>query len=863
MKLPAAGGPPTNPDGTPESSGGLRPPGSPVEPWSEDPPVAAASGSPLPPPARPAPSAGAGSTKGTPTPRSRAIARPWWLRAHLPLVLLVVAFTVGYFVACWIRFQALYDTNWDLGINMQALWSTTHGSVLYEAGDYETTGVKSLLSIHSTYIAIPVAYLYALIPGPGTLFAIQAAVVASSAVPLYLIGRKGGLTEAWLIGGLAVYLLTFTISSAILYDFHWEAFIPAEFAWTYYLWTQRRYALAFVPAVLGVLTLEVFPFLLVGLVLYFAYHSVSRRFFSHQSESSPASSNEGEGAFSRTWPLLGLLIFALVSYVVLRVLQHDVVPMIVGTTPSSLSHQISLGYSQLFGITATSQTLPPSLVYWFLLFAAFGFIPLLVRQSLLLLSLPWFWASVFVDPTYASAFGNQYAFVAVATLAVAFIEGLAAVQRSVQANDTRAPTPLEWLLVVVPFFVIAVLYSTQILRPTREGEYVLLVAGVVVVAVLFLILLSRSRRAGWSRTVWHTTTRVRDSEGRVAYRQSTRFSIRLPRTEAPPPIAGLTRYRSKAGPVLVGVLVIVVMSNLALSPFSPANFQATVFPGYRFSTTMNPAYTDVPHLLANLPANATIVASDNLFPFVADDSNAYSLLFGKATGTPFLPFNAHRLPAYVLVSISEWSAVPSFLTNSIFNQSDYGLVGMIYSGGYPESIYLLESGYQGASTIYEATPFSNTTVLCPSEFDLGASGRLVAASGTACGSEIESVPAANLSGNGHTVWFGPYLTVLPGEYELTISLKGGVDAGKSAKSGVVLLNGGGYGVTSPWYSFNVDGTSLSPSSWTNVTLELNITWPVSGAEFRGYIDYTGSNPTKANGFIDLNFVQLSRIAAPE
>ena len=821
-------------------TGGVNPSAPWVEPW-------------------PAPATG---PKEAPSPSDAPIERPasWWTRWHLSLVLLVVVAAAGYFAVSWWRFQEFYDTNWDLGINMQALWSTTHGYVLYESGDYETAGLKSLLSLHSTYIGIPVAYLYALAPGAATLFALQASVVAFSAVPLYLIGRRAGLPESWLIAGLAVYLLTFTISSAILYDFHWEAFLPAEFAWTYYLWTQRRYYLAIVPAVVGVLTLEVFPFLLVGLVLYTAYPAI-RQLVRQPAASLRSVWSDLGGHVRRALPAISLLAFAVVGYVVLRVAQHDLIPALVGTAPKSLASQVSLGYSQLFGVVATSHTIVPSLVYWLLLFAAFGFIPLLTRQSLLLLSVPWFWASVFVDPGYSSAFGNQYAFVALATVAIAFMEGLAAVHRATTEVEAKALLPLEWLVVVVPFFILALLASPQLLRPTVEGEELAAGMAVIVVAVLGLVLLSRSRTRADAWTVWETRSRIVDPDTGATYRQTTRLRTRVPRSSVPPRLQELTRFRPRAGPLVAGILVIVVLCNLALSPFSPGNFQATVYPGYRFSTAGNPAYADLSDLLAPLPKGATIVASDNLFPYVADDVHAYSLLFANPTGAPYLPFNSTHLPPYVLLSLSEWSAVPNFLRNSIFNASQYGVVSMIYYPPYPDSIYLFQAGYVGPTDILQATPFPDSMTICPSSFSLGASGALVSADGTRCGDEIVSSPAANLSGNGHTVWFGPYMTLLPGQYAVTMSLKGGVDAGKAGKTNILLLNGGGYGVSPAWYSFNLNGTQLSATTWTNITVDLNLTWPVAGVEFRGYLDFNGSvKPVVANGFVDLNYVEVDRIS---
>ena len=779
-----------------------------------------------------------------------------WLRSHGLLVVLVIGFSVGYFLASFLRYQEFYGTNWDLGIAMQALWSNTHGHLLYEAGDYESAGLESFLEVHTTFIAVPISYLYALLPGAATVLALQAAVVASSAIPLYLIGRRAGLSQGWTVAALSVCLFSFAVTSAILYDFHWEAFIPAEFAWTFYLWSTRRYALAVIPAALGVLTLEVFPFLLVGLVLYFAYP-----WFKRWLRGPSAKDENAEAPLSRILPLVGLLTFAVVSYVVLRLVQHEVIPRLVGTPPLAAGSQLSSSYLQIFAVTATVHSIPVSLVYWLLLFAAFGFLPLLARQSLLILSLPWFWASVFVHPRFSQEFGDQYAFIAVATISIAFVEGFAQVHQSARKSETKSLLPLEWVIIVVPFLIIALLYSTALLAPTAMGENVLFIVAVIVGVILVVMALSRERKSGWSKTVVRQSYTIRSSGDRLSLNRRSKIVFQSPQAPAPPRWVGLTGFRPKAAPVLGGILAVVIVSNLALSPFFPANFYATVFPGYHFSYSGNPAYGDVNQVVSVIPSGAIVVASDDLFPFVADNDHAYSFGAGAAK-LSYFPFPATNLPAYVLLSARDWAQVPAFLRAQLFNVSAYGQIMMVYSQEYPGGIYLLEHGYQGPTTVLQAVPFPNTQLLCPSDFSLGASGRLEAANGTQCGSEIISVPASNLSGNGHSIWYGPYATLLPGRYMVTMSIEGGVNPGQPATASFGVLDGSAYGLPSNWYSFNVRSTNISATQWRTVTVWLNLTHAVSGAEFRGYINYSGvPKPSSATGFLDLNYIEIVRVSA--
>ncbi|MGA7924046.1 MAG: DUF2079 domain-containing protein, partial [Thermoplasmata archaeon] len=247
----------------------------------------------------------------------------------LLLLLLVAAFSVFYFALSLLRYTEFYATNWDLGIGMQSLWTLTQGYPANAAGNYEFVGAGSFFFIHTTYILIPVAGLYGLVPSASTLFALQAVVVASSAIPLYLIGRAARVPVWLLLVALTVYLGSFPIVSAVLFDFHWEAFILAEFLWTYYLWDRGRYWAALIPVTAGLLTLEVFPVLMVGLVVYFAYpFLVSLR------RTPRAALHDLIAHPRRAAPLLGLLVLVALAHFLLSYLTAEGLPLLTGESPT-------------------------------------------------------------------------------------------------------------------------------------------------------------------------------------------------------------------------------------------------------------------------------------------------------------------------------------------------------------------------------------------------------------------------------------------------------------------------------------------------------------------------------------------------
>ena len=73
---------------------------------------------------------------------------------------LVAAYVIVSFVMASLRFTGFFDENWDFGIFQQALWSTTHGHVLFEAGDYELLGVSSFFQVHPSFLLLGLAGVY-------------------------------------------------------------------------------------------------------------------------------------------------------------------------------------------------------------------------------------------------------------------------------------------------------------------------------------------------------------------------------------------------------------------------------------------------------------------------------------------------------------------------------------------------------------------------------------------------------------------------------------------------------------------------------------------------------------------------------
>lgn len=710
-----------------------------------------------------------------------------------------------------LRFENFFTGNWDLGINQQLLWTTTHGRLLYETGDASFYNVQSFLQVHPTFVALLIAPIYGAAPSPTTLFVVQSLVFVASVIPIFLLVRQLVADRAMVWAVIVLYLASFPVVSSLLYDYHWEAFIPLEYLSFFYLVRSRRYVWSLVPLAFGLLTLEVFPFLVVGvafLILYEEYAKARPRLH----------------GFLRNRQIqiaIALVIGMVVAYVALRLVQYVAVPVILGSS-SGLS-QVPGAISSPFAIDLTWKSLGLSSSYWLLLMAAVAFLPLYAPRYLLL-TLPWFVYSVFLSPFFSSQFGNQYALVAMATLSVAMVFGYGRVLQI--APRIRAQGILILLLLV--------------------SGLALLVASI-----------------GWSRTLlsrsisWplHVLIAILPA-GILASIVYMRLRNRRGSASGPPAKAPTWMHPPSRSTVVAATVVAFVAFNVAMSPLNPGNFRATEYPGYSLKYAPNPAAAQMEWVTSQIPANAVVLTSTFLFPYVANNPNAWAVPWYPPAPNqpPFrLPFSPTNLPRYVLTDAFDWGNFPSFITSALSNSSTYGLVAFVYVTGYPGTISLFEIGYLGPTEgrfVSEALP---VRYFSAQNLTVGPSGQVRAVNSSKFGEVIDTVPVMHPTISNRTIWSGRTMSLPPGSYELTASLSGGSSSNGNSSEPILTMTGESPNGTSV-YNLFVYGSELSPEGWSEVHWFLNLPEAYPEFSFQGYLDYLGGNP---NGWISLNYIEVS------
>ncbi len=568
----------------------------------------------------------------------------------LPFIcLVIVTYMIVFSLIYYIRYLDFFTSNWDLGIEMQMLYSTGHGLILYEAGDFQTYGVLSHLEIHSTYIAIPVAYLFQIFRSALFLYVMQAFFISIAIIPLRKIAAISGISRKAAFFLIAVYLLNFPLIASSFYDFHWMSLMPFLLFSLFVTVKERRFYSSISLVVIGTLTLEVFPFLALGILLYFYLENSGLR----------VSGIIRNIKKKESILLYGIAILSISSYVIVTILQTRIIPGLLDNA-AGIANVETYSTQSLYPVSFHLMEAGDSLFYWLILYSAFGFIPFLYPKHLIL-NIPWLYESIFLMPRYAGI-ADQYNFIAIPALVIGLAFGLKKIEAS---GDKRLVYLIPLIAVITVLVMIAANGFT--ITGTSPARIILMAIGGIAVNATFYILLKRVHLKGTGGNLRRSLITAR------------KFS-------------------------LVVLLVLLLAFNVAMSPLNTHNDSNTPDSGYAFSYSLNPEYPKMQMLVSMIPGNSTVVASDNLFPYVASDSNALSFYWRNLSniGYPvYVDFSNGSNAAFILVDQSEYYLIPSSVISEITNPAEYGLYAAVYSNlSYPGNIYLYEKSYSGNAKIF-------------------------------------------------------------------------------------------------------------------------------------------------------------------
>jgi uncharacterized membrane protein len=722
---------------------------------------------------------GSPSTSSSSQERGGSIPDPQSTRFWLTVAILVyIGVALSFSILRVLNFNA---ANWDLGIFQQALWSSGHGKLFYESGDYEYTLVQSFFQSHPSFILYALAPLYAWMPSPVVLLGLQAIVVGLAAVPLYLIAvRLSGSRMKGLIAGL-MFLAWTPVLSGNLFDFHLESFLPLELFSVFYLFLRRYYVSALLLSCLPAITIEAGPVLtfVIGLFFVWPWWKSFQASLAEVRSGLPPKSRLGPFLrrsarqirkwLSRSEVVAGLvlMVLSLLLYVTVREIQGTVVLQFLPPGSGPASHLPGFSLARL-GLTWTGlQTgLLNKLFYWTIIYALLAFIPFRVPKTILLI-LPWWVFTVFSGNTDFARLGYQYGLVAAAPVLIGLAYGLVTI-------------PLGGAPKAFP-------------------------------------------QASTQEVPASTGTASTGGRGPARSSQATAWAV---------------------------VIGLAIVANLAFSPVNPfVQNSHGQGPGYDVSYSLGNGTGQVLSVASLIPENATVIASDNLFPFVANHNQAYTLT-STSVIPPHLPLNATNFPTFVLICQAQLPAVPLWFSYYLYNPSFYGLRALVGETSLGP-VLLFQAHYSGPTLELRPIAFQNNTVFHGRGLDVGSAGAIVSDVNDSYGTAIRSVPGIN-----EAIWYGPYTTLPAGSYSVQVLVHGWVPAGSVGPApgqGVLTIESTAFGHRA-FFSSTYTLAQIDRGEWTSLNFTIQTSEPLLQVQVVGI-------PTdfKQNVVIEMNYVVISEI----
>lgn len=171
-----------------------------------------------------------------------------------PIITAILALAVFCVISIWTvcRVLTFFSPNYDFGIFSQMFYYMKETGLPLTT--LERSGLLSHFAVHISpiyYLMLPVYWIF---PHPITLQILQAVVITSAVIPMWLIGKQRGLCGLQRTLLCALLLLLPTTAGGVSYDLHENCFLLPLLLWLMYSLDRRSIGLT---ALFTVLTLAV------------------------------------------------------------------------------------------------------------------------------------------------------------------------------------------------------------------------------------------------------------------------------------------------------------------------------------------------------------------------------------------------------------------------------------------------------------------------------------------------------------------------------------------------------------------------------------------------------------------------------
>lgn len=171
---------------------------------------------------------------------------------------ITAALAIGFFafVSAWTvnRVRSMSTPSFDFGIFSQMFYYMKETGLPLTT--IERDGLLSHFAVHMSPIYYLMLPFYCIVPKPATLQVLQAAVLASSVIPLWLIGKQHGLNGLQRTLVCALLLLYPAFSGGTSYDIHENCFLTPLILWLLYGIDKKNIAVIAIAAVLTAMVKE-------------------------------------------------------------------------------------------------------------------------------------------------------------------------------------------------------------------------------------------------------------------------------------------------------------------------------------------------------------------------------------------------------------------------------------------------------------------------------------------------------------------------------------------------------------------------------------------------------------------------------
>jgi uncharacterized membrane protein len=389
------------------------------------------------------------------------------------LFFLAVTYTIVFSYFTLLKYYAFQTYAWDLGLFNQSFWTTLNaGRFLFYTLDLYFNLTGSFFSVHFSPMLLSLLPFYSVFQHPETLLVLQSLILASAAIPLYLLVKEYFHNRTVALVFALAYLAYPALQGVNWFDFHVQAFFCPFLFSAFYFFEKKRWKtyLLFI-----LLTLMVEEQVAIILILY-GLHI----FWSFRKDLYAAVRNRLWKSHFILIPTITVILST--SYLVTVGLVKNVLFPI---NPDFLTEYKAVAYWSVLGIksdpmqipvfvllnptsavNALSYDFPTKFLFLILLLAPLAFLSL--RSSKILITIGWLCPALLSNNPSYYQLGYQYPAYIIPFIFAAAISGM----KTISKDNLKTALEIIKVLLILTFIFLIALSPISPLPKYFNSQYV-------------------------------------------------------------------------------------------------------------------------------------------------------------------------------------------------------------------------------------------------------------------------------------------------------------------------------------------------------------------------------------------------------